>query len=167
MKTLLSTALAILIAAGSAHAACGGGGYLKSSAAAKAPAAAPVLAEVVTLTDDLSNSADVVSVSAGKNLTHVARFDAAQLEKLSAKLQLTTAQRTEISTAMLRIQARSEALRTAYESAQKSLVTCQGHCDAEGQKLEQATRELTQFDPNHAFADMLVKILKPDQFARL
>ena len=166
MKTLLKTALAILIVAGSAHAACGGGGNAKKIVAATPPAA-PVLAEVVSLTDDLSDSADVVSVNAGKSLTHVARFDAAQLEKLSAKLQLTTAQRTEISTAMLRIQARSEAPRAAYENAQKALVACNGKCDAEGQKLEQATRELTQFDPNHAFADMLVKILKPDQFAQL
>ena len=162
--SILTTALAITLVASGAQGACGGGGWSKSASprTIDGSASASIPAEIV----DLNDTALVMSVKAGP-FTPTPRFDIARFDALSSTLQLTQSQRTEISAAKVQIQTRNGSLQTALQNAQNALINCTGHCDAEGKKLEAATRDLNTFDPNHAFADRLNYILKPGQLAHL
>jgi hypothetical protein len=154
--------LAIAIFASCAQGACGGGGWSKS--ASHSIAAQPN--EVITPSDDLNESARVMSVKAG-SAPQSRRFDTTQFDKLSTSMQISEDQRAKISSSKAQIQKRIDVLKTAYENAQNVLVNCNGRCVAEGKSLESATRELKAFDANLAFFERLSHILNTDQFAHL
>ena len=161
--SLLTLTLTLATCVGSLHAACSGGGFSKKPIADRLVVApAEVAGEVV----DLNETAQVMSVKAGP-LAPIVAFDSARFTKATAALKLSDNQLTEMASAKSQIQKRLEALKTAYVNAQNELVQCQGRCDSAGKKLEAATRDLKQFDPNQAYADRLSHILNPDQFAQL
>jgi hypothetical protein len=166
MKTTrLIPALALILVASGANAACGGGGWSKSATPRASVSATPESAASADLLGDLNDSAQVMSVKAGPIAP--VRFDSTRFDKLSDTLKLSSGQRQEIAAAKSQIQKSAEALKAAYKDAQDALVNCQGRCTSEGKKLELATIELKKFDPNHAFSDRLSHILKPDQLAQL
>jgi hypothetical protein len=156
------TALALAILSTGAHAACGGGGWSKSAAhATPLPSA-----EVVTLSNDFSENAQVMSVRAGP-MTQMPRFDTTQFDTLSLSMHFTDSQSAKVKDAKSQVQKRIDALKMAYQNAQTALVKCDGHCDAEGRTLESATVALKEFDANLAFVERLSHILNSDQFAHL
>ena len=158
MTTVLTVAVLNLF---SARAACGGGGWSKATSTPNAPAPLSISAEVV----DLGESAQVMSIKAGPLRTFA--LDSSAFDKRSLNMDLTTGQRSDISSAKTQIQNRMATLKNNYETVQTALMKCTGHCDAEGKNLERATMELKNFDPNKSFAEHLNRILMPSQLAQL
>ena len=157
MKTCRFAAIVLFSVAAiqiSASAACGGGGWHKRSEQVAVADAAPVVrAQNVSYErpDRSSDRTDKMSV------------DSSRFDSVSAKLQLSDRQRTDVRRAKDDINDRASNLYDAKVKAESKLARCTGDCSSERRKLDQANSAYNSFSPTQEFDRRLSSILDEQQ----
>ncbi len=130
----------------STQAACGGGGFKSSNSK---PA--------VSYSSGSSSSSESYNVNYRQSMPTVdmRHYD-------SAKLQLSERQQSDIARIKQDVEIRAEGLRNDVDRAQAKLDRCDGRCDKERRRLNDATARLRDFE-NREFSQRLSGILTEQQ----
>ncbi|HYG74959.1 MAG TPA: hypothetical protein VEK08_08155 [Planctomycetota bacterium] len=150
--------LLIVISAASTQAACGGGGYSVSRESKPAVVRQQPRQERQEVRMQSKSQSQSVSYRAPD-------FDMRRFDALSHRLELSGRQQEQVFNARQKVQERHDQLNREVARAMAKYESCQGRCDNEWRKLQDANAKLKAFDANAQFERRLSEILDERQFS--